>query len=155
MTNEQISPTTNGLNNAITRNFRLWHQCTINGEINPMDVLIATYVTAFTANTGLWGTVGWNAAGGAASNYLKGDAPLTGAGWGAAGSAFGYSIGKVVQILLDKVLNPSGKIGSGWIWGWGSVNPYHNLRFPGWRVLQHLHLLRKAWDKEDLRRLII
>jgi len=106
-------------------------QYTINGEINPMDVLIATYVGAFTANTGLWGTVGWNAAGGATSNYLKGDAPLTGAGWGAAGSAFGYSIGKVVQIPLDKVLNPSWK---NWEWvdmGMGISKPLSQSSVPG------------------------
>ncbi|WP_262369972.1 hypothetical protein [Serratia marcescens] len=44
-------------------------QYLVNGEVNPTDVLIATYAGAFTANTGLWGTMGWNAAGGATSNY--------------------------------------------------------------------------------------
>ncbi|VDZ69818.1 filamentous hemagglutinin family outer membrane protein [Klebsiella aerogenes] len=53
-------------------------QYLMNGEVNPTDVLIATYVGAFTANTGAWGTVGWNAAGGATSSYLKGDNPFTG-----------------------------------------------------------------------------
>jgi len=79
-------------------------------EINPTDVLIATYVGAFTANTGLWGTVGWNAAGGATSNYLKGDDPLTGAGWAAGGAALGYGFGKyVINAPLDKMLNPTWK----------------------------------------------
>ncbi|MEW7313272.1 hemagglutinin repeat-containing protein [Buttiauxella gaviniae] len=85
-------------------------QYAINGTVNPTDVLIATYVGAFTANTGFIGTVGWNAAGGATSNYLKGDDPLTGAGWGAAGSAVGYGIGnKIVLPALDKVFNPAWK----------------------------------------------
>ncbi|RBQ33313.1 hypothetical protein C2125_15835 [Rahnella aquatilis] len=82
----------------------------VNGEINPTDVLIATYVGAFTANTGLWGTIGWNAAGGATSNYLKGDDPLTGAGWAAGGAALGYGFGKyVINAPLDKMLNPTWK----------------------------------------------
>ncbi|MEN4909631.1 hemagglutinin repeat-containing protein [Rahnella bonaserana] len=85
-------------------------QYLINGEVNPTDVLIATYVGAFTANTGAWGTIGWNAAGGATSNYLKGDDPLTGAGWGAGGAALGYGIGKyVITAPLDKMLNPTWK----------------------------------------------
>ncbi|MEN3755073.1 hypothetical protein ABC733_27745 [Mangrovibacter sp. SLW1] len=57
-------------------------QYIINGTVNPTDVLIASYVGAFTANTGFYGTLGWNAAGGATSNWLKGDDLLTGAGWG-------------------------------------------------------------------------
>ncbi|WP_244319973.1 VENN motif pre-toxin domain-containing protein [Enterobacter cancerogenus] len=82
-------------------------QYALTGDINPTDVLIASYVGAFTANTGGWGTVGWNAAGGATSNYLKGDDPLSGAGWGA---AVGYGIGnKIVSPALDKVFNPTWK----------------------------------------------
>ncbi len=82
-------------------------QYLINGEVNPTDVLIATYVGAFTANTGLWGTMGWNAAGGATSNYLKGDDALAGAGWSAAGSAFGYGVGKyLIEVPMNKILNP-------------------------------------------------
>ncbi|MEQ3428532.1 hemagglutinin repeat-containing protein [Klebsiella aerogenes] len=57
-------------------------QYALTGEIKPTDVLIASYTGAATANTGLLGTIGWNAAGGATSNYLKGDDPLNGAGWG-------------------------------------------------------------------------
>ncbi|WP_227628250.1 hypothetical protein [Klebsiella oxytoca] len=53
-------------------------QYLINGEVNPTDVLIATYVGAFTRNTGLKGTMSWNAVGGATSSYLKGDNPFTG-----------------------------------------------------------------------------
>ncbi|HFN3636565.1 TPA: hypothetical protein ACHFTR_001809 [Klebsiella aerogenes] len=56
------------------------------------------------------GTIGWNAAGGATSNYLKGDDPLNGAGWGAAGSALGYGMGKyLIEMPLNKVLNPTWK----------------------------------------------
>jgi filamentous hemagglutinin len=82
-------------------------QYLINGEVNPTDVLIAAYVGAFTANTGIIGTVGWNAAGGATSNYLKGDDALAGAGWSAAGSAFGYGVGKyLIEVPMNKILNP-------------------------------------------------
>ena len=85
-------------------------QYVISGKVNPDDVLIAGYVGALTANTGLWGTVGWNATGGATSNYIKGDDPLTGAGWGAAGAGLGYLGRKyVIQRPLDKLINPSWK----------------------------------------------
>ncbi|NIA91069.1 VENN motif pre-toxin domain-containing protein [Rahnella sp. SAP-19] len=107
-------------------------QYLINGEVNPTDVLIATYVGAFTANTGAWGTVGWNAAGGATSNYLKGDDPLAGAGWGAAGSALGYGIGnKIVSPALDKVFNPVWK-NYGWVdMGMGISKPLPWSPVPG------------------------
>lgn len=74
----------------------------INGTVNPTDVLIATYVGAFTTNTGAWGTVGWNAAGGAASSYLNGDDPFKGGVISDAASGIGYGIGKVAKISLDK-----------------------------------------------------
>ncbi|RBQ32843.1 hypothetical protein C2125_18350 [Rahnella aquatilis] len=85
-------------------------QYAINGTVNPTDVLIATYVGAFTANTGFIGTVGWNAAGGATSSYLNGGDTLTGAGWAAGGSALGYGMGKyLIELPLNKVLNPTWK----------------------------------------------
>ncbi|MGJ4342151.1 VENN motif pre-toxin domain-containing protein, partial [Klebsiella pneumoniae] len=85
-------------------------QYALTGEIKPTEVLIASYIGAATANTGLLGTIGWNAAGGAMSNYLKGDDPLNGAGWGAAGSALGYGMGKyLIEMPLNKVLNPTWK----------------------------------------------
>ncbi|MBU9854781.1 hemagglutinin repeat-containing protein [Rahnella bonaserana] len=107
-------------------------QYLINGEVNPTDVLIATYVGAFTANTGAWGTIGWNAAGGATSNYLKGDDPLTGAGWGAGGAALGYGIGKyVITAPLDKMLNPTWK-NYKWVdMGMGISKPLPSSPIPG------------------------
>lgn len=85
-------------------------QYLINGTVNPTDVLIASYVGAFTSSTGGWGTVGWNAASGATSNYFKGDDPLTGAAWGALGASVGYLGGKyLIQAPLNKTLNPSWK----------------------------------------------
>ncbi|XFT40675.1 adhesin [Klebsiella pneumoniae] len=84
-------------------------QYLINGEVNPTDVLIATYVGAFTANTGAWGTVGWNAAGGATSSYLNGDDPFKGGVISGAASGIGYGIGKVAKISLDKWVNPAWK----------------------------------------------
>ncbi|HFZ1321956.1 MULTISPECIES: VENN motif pre-toxin domain-containing protein [Klebsiella] len=84
-------------------------QYLMNGEVNPTDVLIATYVGAFTANTGAWGTVGWNAAGGATSSYLNGDDPFKGGVISGAASGIGYGIGKVAKISLDKWVNPAWK----------------------------------------------
>ncbi|WP_210421266.1 hypothetical protein [Pantoea sp. SO10] len=85
-------------------------QYVANGTVNPTDVLIASYVGAFTGTTGLFGTVGWNAAGGATSNYLKGDDPLTGAGWSSVGSALGYGIGKyVIEAPLNTIINTNVK----------------------------------------------
>ena len=81
-------------------------QYVASGTVNPTDVLIASYVGAFTGNTGLIGTIGWNAVGGATSNYLKGDDPLTGAGWSSAGSAIGYGFGKYfIESPLNTIIN--------------------------------------------------
>lgn len=122
-------------------------QYLINGTVNPTDVLIASYVGAFTANTGFYGTVGWNAAGGATSNWLKGDDPLM----GAAGSAVDYGIdNKIVSPALDKYLILNGKIIRGLIWGWGLANLYHHPLYQEWRVLQQLLLQQKAPGKAFL-----
>ncbi len=103
-------------------------QYLINGTVNPTDVLIASYVGAFTANTGFYGTVGWNAAGGATSNWLKGDDPLM----GAAGSAVGYGIGnKIVSPALDKVFNPKWKNYSWVDMGMGISKPLPPSPVPG------------------------
>lgn len=88
-------------------------QYVVNGEVNYTDALIASWVGAATSNTGLLGTVGWNAAGGATSNYIKGDDPLIGAISSGAASGLGYGIGKVIQGPLDKVINPNWK---NWEW---------------------------------------
>lgn len=75
-------------------------------------MLSASYVGAFTANTGVWGIVGWNAAGGATSSYLKGDDPLTGSAISGFGAWFGYGVGTYV---VKPVVNTTGKwITGGW-----------------------------------------
>ncbi|MCX8640836.1 VENN motif pre-toxin domain-containing protein, partial [Gilliamella sp. B3172] len=88
-------------------------QYTLNpdGSINWTDVGIASGVGAVTggAGTGFWGTVGWNAAGGATSNYLKDEDPLIGAAASAIGSGFGYLGGKMLQGPLEKLFNPVSK----------------------------------------------
>lgn len=56
-------------------------QYIMSGTINPTDVLIASYVGAFTANTTLAPTVAINAAGGGISNAIKGDSILEGRYW--------------------------------------------------------------------------
>ena len=100
-------------------------QYVVNGEVSYTDALIASWVGATTSNTGLLGTVGWNAAGGATSNYIKGDDPLTGAISSSAASGLGYGLGKVIQGPLDKVINPNWKTGDGLTLGWGSVSRCH------------------------------
>lgn len=106
-------------------------QYAINGTVNPTDVLIATYVGAFTANTGVWGTVGWNAAGGATSSYLNGDDPFKGGVISGAASGIGYGIGKVAKISLDKWVNPAWK-NYEWIdMGMGVSKPMQLSSLPG------------------------
>lgn len=105
-------------------------QYVVNGEVNYTDALIASWVGAATSNTGLLGTVGWNAAGGATSNYIKGDDPLTGAITSGAASGIGYGAGKVIQGPLDKVINPNWK---NWEWvdvGMGISKPLPLNPFP-------------------------
>ncbi|MGA7509066.1 MAG: adhesin [Erwinia billingiae] len=87
----------------------------INGEVNPNDVILGYWTGAFTAGTGLWGTMGVNAASGATSSYLKGDDPLKGGAISGAVSGLGYGVGKLVELPLDKVLNPM-KPWKDWIW---------------------------------------
>lgn len=88
-------------------------QYVINGEVNYTDALIASWVGAATSNTGLLGTVGWNAAGGATSNYIKEDDPLTGAIISGAAAGIGYGLGQAVKGPLDKVINSNWK---NWEW---------------------------------------
>lgn len=88
-------------------------QYVVNGEVNYTDALIASWVGAATSNTGLLGTVGWNAAGGATSNYIKGDDPLSGAIISGGSAGIGYGLGQAVKGPLDKVINPNWK---NWEW---------------------------------------
>ena len=82
-------------------------QYVMNGTINPGDVLIASYVGAFTANTGLYSTVAINAAGGGLSNAIKGDSILEGATWGAFGSFAGYKLGNdIIEPYLGTQFAP-------------------------------------------------
>ena len=88
----------------------------INGEVNPNDVILGYWTGAFTAGTGLWGTMAVNAGSGATSSYLKGDDPLKGGAISGVASGIGYGIGsKLVELPLDKVLNPM-KPWKDWIW---------------------------------------
>ncbi|CCG86119.1 hypothetical protein [Erwinia piriflorinigrans] len=103
----------------------------INGEVNPNDVVLGYWTGALTAGTGLWGTVGVNAASGATSSYLKGDDPLKGGAISGAASGLGYGAGKLIQGPLDKVLNPNWK---NWEWidmGMGVSKPMPLDPLPG------------------------
>ncbi|RJT48130.1 filamentous hemagglutinin, partial [Rahnella variigena] len=102
-----------------------------NGTVNPTDVLIATYVGAFTANTGLWGTMGWNAAGGATSSYLNGDDPFKGGVISGAASGLGYGIGKFAQGSLNNIFNPNWKSYEWVDMGMGISKPLTPSSIPG------------------------
>lgn len=69
-------------------------QYAVDGEVNYTDALIAGWVGGLTATSGFGVTVGMNAVGGAASNAIKGDDPLTGAITSGLGAVGGYGIGK-------------------------------------------------------------
>ncbi|WP_196798132.1 hemagglutinin repeat-containing protein, partial [Klebsiella aerogenes] len=108
-------------------------QYLMNGEVNPTDVLIATYVGAFTRNTGLKGTMSWNAAGGATSSYLKGDNPFTGGLINGLASGVGYGAGKLIELPMDKIYNPM-KPWKDWMWtdvGMGISKPLPINPLPG------------------------
>lgn len=106
-------------------------QYVVNGEVNYTDALIAGWVGAATSNTGLLGTIGWNATGGATSNAIKGDDPLTGAISSGAASGIGFGLGKVIQGPMDKLINPNWK---NWEWvdvGMGISKPLPLHPAPG------------------------
>ncbi|GAB83240.1 hypothetical protein EB105725_60_00020 [Shimwellia blattae DSM 4481 = NBRC 105725] len=103
----------------------------INGEVNPNDVILGYWTGAFTAGTGLWGTIGVNAVSGAASSYLKGDDPLKGGVMSGVASGIGYGAGKALQGSLDNVFNPNWK---NWEWvdmGMGVSKPLPVNPMPG------------------------
>ena len=105
----------------------------LNGEVNPNDVILGYWAGAFTAGTGLAGTMGVNAASGATSSYPKGDDPLKGGAISGAASGLGYGFGKLAQGQLDKVLNPM-KPWKDWIWvdvGMGISKPLPVNTLPG------------------------
>ncbi|WP_434526801.1 hemagglutinin repeat-containing protein [Photorhabdus asymbiotica] len=80
-----------------------------NGNVDPNDAIFAYWTGVFTANTGLWGTIAWNAGMGTASSYVKGDDPLKGGVISGAASGIGYGVGKLVQNPLEKFINPNWK----------------------------------------------
>ncbi|ELO4994199.1 VENN motif pre-toxin domain-containing protein [Escherichia coli] len=105
----------------------------INGEVNPDDVILGYWTGAFTAGTGLWGTMAVNAGSGATSSYLKGDDPLKGGLISGAASGLGYGAGKLVELPFDKVLNPM-KPWKDWLWtdvGMGISKPLPINPVPG------------------------
>ncbi|CAH5707521.1 hypothetical protein AI2945V1_4660, partial [Klebsiella oxytoca] len=75
-------------------------------EVNYTDALIATWVGAATSKTCWLGTMGRNAAGGAASSYLNGDDPFKGGLINGVASGVGYGAGKLIELPMDKIYNP-------------------------------------------------
>ncbi|MGB9095789.1 hemagglutinin repeat-containing protein [Erwinia sp.] len=81
------------------------------GTVNPVNSVIAGWTNVVSIGNGLTGTVIWNAAGGALTNQINGDDPLTGTITNGVGSALGYGFGKVAT----SVTNSAGKwITGGW-----------------------------------------
>lgn len=98
----------------------------IKHEINPNDVILGYWTGAFTAGTGLWGTLGVNATSGATSSD-----PLQGRTMSDMASGLGYGAGKLLQGQLDKFINPNWK---NWEWvdmGWGVSKPMQLDQLPG------------------------
>lgn len=81
------------------------------GDISPVNSVVAGWTNVVSMGNGLWGTVGWNVAGGALTNQINGDDPLAGAITNSAGSALGYGTGK----LISSGTNAAGKwLTDGW-----------------------------------------
>ncbi|EGD4402876.1 adhesin [Escherichia coli] len=82
------------------------------GEINPVNSVVAGWINVITMGQGWKGTIAWNAAGGALTNAINGDDPLTGAIINGAGAGFGYGVGNYV---VKPAANTIGKwITGGW-----------------------------------------
>ncbi|URQ61538.1 hypothetical protein LQ939_04190 [Pantoea alhagi] len=87
------------------------------GEVNPVNSVIAGWVNVITMGQGWKGTVAWNSAGGALSNAINKDDPLTGAITNGVGALAGYAIG---NYAVKPIVNTAGKLITG---GW---NPKFN-----------------------------
>ncbi|MBC1008588.1 hemagglutinin repeat-containing protein [Escherichia coli] len=82
------------------------------GEINPVNSVAAGWINVITMGQGWKGTIAWNAAGGALTNAINGDDPLTGSITNGAGAGFGYGVGNYV---VKPAANTIGKwITGGW-----------------------------------------
>ncbi|OCG15036.1 hypothetical protein [Gilliamella sp. WF3-4] len=79
------------------------------GSINWVDAGISTATGTITGGlgSGLWGTIGWNAAGGVLSSELNGENPFIGVAISASSSAIGYGTGKLVEKWFQPIFNPA------------------------------------------------
>ncbi|MDW8847094.1 VENN motif pre-toxin domain-containing protein [Erwinia sp. MMLR14_017] len=82
------------------------------GEVNPINSVIAGWANVITNGNSLAGTVIWNAAGGALTNQINGDDPLTGAITNGVGAGVGYGVG---NYIVKPIANTAGKLITG---GW-------------------------------------
>lgn len=80
------------------------------GEINPVNSVAAGWINVITMGQGWKGTIAWNAAGGALTNAINGDDPLTGAitNGAGAGLAPGRTIGQNVGIAAGSAFFTDG-----------------------------------------------
>nr|WP_067702624.1 hypothetical protein [Erwinia sp. ErVv1] len=82
------------------------------GKVNPVNSVVAGWTNVITIGNGLTGTVIWNAAGGALTNQINGDDPLTGAITNGFGAGAGYGVG---NYIVKPIANTAGKlITDGW-----------------------------------------
>ncbi|NIY48077.1 hypothetical protein E2L00_11185 [Cedecea colo] len=82
------------------------------GEVNLVNSVVAGWINVITIGQGWKGTVAWNAAGGALTNQINGDNPLTGAITTGAGAWFGYGVG---NYIVKPTANMAGKwLTGGW-----------------------------------------
>ncbi|WP_338805237.1 hemagglutinin repeat-containing protein [Xenorhabdus griffiniae] len=98
--------------------------------VDPKDVTFAFWTGAVTAETGLWGTIGWNAGMGSSLSALKGDDPLMSAASAGIGAGLGYGTGKMLGYSLNKA-------GLWWTGGW---NPKFNPKLQGGAIKGQLSL---------------
>ena len=75
------------------------------GTIDPTTAIIGGWVNVISAGNGVVGTVGWNAAGGAAGNWLEGKDSTSGALVNGVGSFAGYGIGKGLSWSINTGAN--------------------------------------------------
>jgi len=85
-----------------------------NGKVNPVNSVITGWVNVITMGQGWKGTVAWNATGGALTNKINGNDPLTGAITTGVGAGLGYGFG---NYIVTSIANSTGK------WLTGGWNP--------------------------------
>lgn len=69
--------------------------------VDPVSATVAGWVSVISMGSGLAGTIGWNAAGGALTSSINGEDPLTASITSGVGSAFGYGFGQLAKVSVN------------------------------------------------------